>query len=112
MWSWLHVATAGLWPMVASYSTSVIAVLACLAFAYLSPINKSWGLWGAAIVVAATLFYAKGVTDGQKHIQAKWDAAERAATVKGAKARGAAERDVSKLPAGRLRNDPYDRDNH
>jgi hypothetical protein len=112
MWSWLTVQTAGLGPMVASYSYAVIAVLACLAFAYFSPINKTWGLWGAAIVVAATLFYAKGVSDGQRHVQAKWDAAERAATVKGANARGAAERDVSRLPAGRLRNDHYDRDNH
>jgi hypothetical protein len=98
--------------MVMGYSTAVIAIGACLAFAYFSPINKTWGLWGAAIVLAATLFYARGVTDGEKHIQAKWDAAELAAAAKGQNARSAAERDIGNAPAGRLRDDPYDRDNH
>lgn len=103
---------AGWWPLVAGYSTAAIALGLCLAFAYFSPINKSWGLWGAAIVVVATVLYAKGVTDGKHQVQAQWDAAEKAAVAKGQAARDGAVRDVERLPAGRLRDDPYDRDNH
>lgn len=112
MWTWLHLQTVGIWPLVATYSFAVIGVLACLAFAYLSPINKQWGLWAAAIIVAGTVCYAVGVSNGESHIKAKWAAAEKAAVAKGTAVRSAAERSVRKLPAGRLRNDTYDRDNH
>lgn len=112
MWTWLHLQTVGLAPLVAHYSFAVIGVGLCLAFSYFSPINKSWGLWGAAIIVAGTICYAVGVSNGEGHIQAKWDAAEKAAVKKGTDARTSAERAVERLPAGRLRNDPYDRDNH
>lgn len=112
MLTWLHLATVGLGPLVATYSFAVIGVLGCLAFSYFSPVNKSWGLWAAGVIVAGTVCYAVGVSNGESHIKAKWDAAEKAAVVKGTKVRSAAERAVGKLPAGRLRNDAYDRDNH
>jgi hypothetical protein len=111
MWTWLHLQTVGLWPLVVHYSFAVVGVLVCLAFSYLSPVNKSWGLWAAGIIVAGTVCYAVGVSNGESHIKAKWDAAEKAAVKKGAAARNAAERTVSKLPVGRVRNDAYDRDN-
>lgn len=112
MLTWLHLQTVGLWPLVAHYSFAVIGVGLCLAFSYFSPINKQWGLWAAAIIVAGTVCYAVGVSNGESHIQAKWDAAEKAAVRKGANARSDAERAVGRLPVGRLRDDPYDRDNH
>lgn len=112
MWTWLHLQTVGIMPLVAHYSFAVIGVGLCLAFSYFSPINKQWGLWAAAIIIAGTVCYAVGVSNGESHIQAKWDAANAAAVRKGQAARSDAERAVDKLPAGRLRNDPYDRDNH
>lgn len=112
MWTWLHLETVGLWPLVVHYSYAVIGVGLCFAFSYLSPINKQWGLWAAAIIVAGTVCYAVGVSNGQSHIQAKWDAANAAAVKKGTTARAAAVRAVNKLPAGRVRDDAYDRDNH
>lgn len=112
MLDFFHIQTVGLMPLVAHYSFAVVGVGLCLAFSYLSPLNKSWGFAGAAIIVAGTICYAVGVSNGESHINAKWAAAEAATVKQGTTARSDAERAVGKLPAGRVLNDTYDRDNH
>jgi hypothetical protein len=126
MFDMLHVATVGLWPLVWHYSAATIVVAACLAVFIFSAalaaevpliqpflgVIRRWALVVAVIVAAGTFCYAVGVSNGESHIQAKWDAAEAAAVKKGTAARKDAVRAVDKLPAGRVRNDPYDRDNH
>ena len=102
---------AGIWPIVLSYGMYGIAVVACLAFAWFSPIFKKTALWvGLAIVVALT-FYSFGVKDGSARIKAQWDAAVEQALKLGQKARSDAEHYDSGTTPDELRNDPYNRDN-
>lgn len=124
MFDMLHIATAGLWPLIWHYSVAAIVVGGCLALWIFSAalaaevpliqpflgVIRRWALTAAAIVAGATFIYAIGVSNGESHIQAKWDAANAAVVAKGKAARKGAIADVRKLPPGSVRNDIYDLD--
>lgn len=64
----------------------------------------------AVLGLSHTLVYGIGVRNGETRIQAKWDAAEKAAVTTAVTARSDAERSVKQLPPNGLRNDPRNRD--
>ena len=125
MLSWLYLQTVGLWPIVAHYTFAVVVVGGCLAIWLFSAalaaevpliqpflgVIRRWALIVALVIVTGTICYAVGVSNGQSHVQAKWDAAEKVAVQKGKTARSNAVRNVRKLPASGLRGDPDNRDN-
>ena len=62
-WLW-QVSAAGvgnaIWTAVWQWGIGVGSIIICLAAAYLSPLNKRWFLFAAAIIAAALFIYARG----------------------------------------------------
>jgi hypothetical protein len=114
MFDWLHVSTAGLWPLVWHFGVAGGLVLACAAGVYFAPTLKSklWFVAIAAIIAVFSIAVATGVSLGEKRIKSQWDAAKVVTVDRTKKARVGAIRDVARKPRRWLPNklDPDIRD--
>lgn len=105
---------AMLWPLVWHFGIIYGVMILALAYAYLSQMFLAGLFRNTALFVALGAFIIGATAAtytrlGEQYVQAKWDAAERAAIERSVKARTDAERTVRDNPGG-LRNDPADRD--
>lgn len=83
------------------------AVLAgCAAVAWYVPFLRRYAVAVGLAVLAAMTFYRRGRKAGGKHVQDRWDEAERRTVEESRNARRTADRDAA---SGKLR-DPRDRD--
>lgn len=101
----------GIWPIVSKFGIATGLVAALLAFAWFSPIFKKAALAAAAIIIATTIAYTVGVSDGEKHVKARWEAALQRELENGEKLREDAERSIDRDTPDGVRNDACNRDN-
>lgn len=111
MIDWIHIATAGLWPLVWKFGIGGVIIIGLLAAAWFSPVWKAHFLWGAALVGAIMVAFSIGVKDGSARVKAQWDAASAASVAKSKKVRANADSSISDATPDELRNDPDNRDN-
>lgn len=95
MIDWIHIAAAGLWPLVWKFGIGGAIIIGLFAAAWFSPVWKAHFLWGAALVGAIMIAFSTGVKDGSARVQAQWDAAVQAALNTSNQARSDAERDIT-----------------
>lgn len=112
MFGFLRFWLAGIWPLAATYTTAILAIAGCIAFASFSPVFKKTALWIGAAIAIGLVCYTQGVRHEHDRMEARIVASEKRAADLGEELRKAAERDVGRLPAGRVPDDRYDRDNH
>jgi hypothetical protein len=86
---------AGIWPLVAGYSSFALAIAACLAFAWFSPVFKKTALWIAAGIAIGLVCYHIGAVHGSDRVQAQWDAAVASTLEANRRAHDDAERDIA-----------------
>lgn len=101
----------GLWPIVSKFGIAFGLIAALLAFAWFSPIFKKAALAVAAIITATTIAYYVGVSDGEKRVRARWEAALEQELKNGEQLREDAERSVDRDTPDGVRNDACNRDN-
>lgn len=111
MIDWIHIATAGLWPLVWKFGIGGAFIIGLLAAAWFSPVWKTHFLWGAALVGAIIVTFSIGVKDGSARVKAQWDAAVAASIQTSKDARTDAERDLPRDVPSLVPNDIYNRDN-
>lgn len=99
MIDWLNIATAGIGPLVVAYGISTALIIGCLVAAYFSPILKKDFIWAAVVLAAINITFTVGVHQGEKRVQAQWDAARTVTTNKTKAARAGAVRDVARKPS-------------
>lgn len=114
--SYVWVALAGIWPLIAYFGAGAGLVLGLIAAAWFSPIFKKELAWAAAVVAAFMAAFTLGVVNGEQRVRAQWMAAEENSVRQAEEARKDAERTVkSSAPRKRSRwlpdnPDRYDRD--
>lgn len=110
--TWLMVHLAGIWPLVGYFGAGSAVLAGLVAAAIFSPMFKKEFAWAAGVVGCFMIAFTMGVVNGERRIQARWAAAEKAAMEQADKARSDAVRTVGGKPAKRLSNDRdiYNRD--
>ncbi|MBO4228003.1 hypothetical protein [Bradyrhizobium neotropicale] len=97
--SWLHIAIAGIWPLIGYFGAGGTLLVGLLAAAWFSPVFKKEFLWAAGVVGAFMIAFTMGVVTGEKHVRAQWDAANAVAIDKANKAQADAVRTVRRKPS-------------
>lgn len=105
---------AALWPLIWHFGVIYGVMILALAYAYVSQMFLAGLFRNTALFVALGAFIIGATAAtytrlGEEYVQAKWDAAEKAALERGVKARSDAERTIGDDPNG-VRGDPANRD--
>jgi hypothetical protein len=102
----------GLWPIIGKNSAAIAAIAGLLAVSWFAPWPKlkSFALWGAAIIVATTIAYNVGVSDGEDRVKSQWIAAVEQEAANSKQAREDAQRTIARDTPDSVRLDPCNRD--
>lgn len=112
MFDWLQISVAGLWSIVWHFGVAGGLVLLCGAGVYFAPTLKSklWFVAIGGIIAVFSIAVAIGVSLGEKHVRAQWDAANAASLKEVKTARASAVRTVHRKPRKWLPNNRVDKD--
>jgi len=94
--NWISFEFAGLWPLIWHFGIGGVALLACLAGWYFSPVHRIDFIWAALVVIVVMTSTAIGVSIGEHRKQAQWDAARASTLVVVKQARTNAVRSVGR----------------